>query len=89
MSDNPIVQQLAQTKVIPVVALDRAEDAVPMCEALQAGGLAVAEITFRTEAAPEAIRLAREAFPDFLIGAGTVTRLEELEQAQAVGAQFF
>lgn len=88
MSNNPIVQQLAQAKVIPVVALDRAEDAVPMCEALQAGGLPVAEITFRTKAAPEAIRLAREAFPDFLIGAGTVTRIEELEQAQAVGAQF-
>ena len=59
-----------------------------MCEALQAGGLQVAEITFRTKAAPEAIRLASEAFPDFLIGAGTVTRIEELEQAQDVGAQF-
>lgn len=88
MSNNPIVQALAKAKVVPVVALDRAEDAVPMCEALQAGGLPVAEITFRTEAAPEAIRLAREAFPNFLIGAGTVTRIEELEQAQSVGAQF-
>ena len=88
MINNPIVQALAKAKIVPVVALDRAEDAVPMCEALQAGGLPVAEITFRTEAAPEAIRLAREAFPNFLIGAGTVTRIEELEQAQAVGAQF-
>ncbi len=90
MSDftNPIVARLAAAKVVPVVALERAEDAVPMCEALQAGGLEVAEITFRTKAAPEAIRLACEAFPDFLIGAGTVTRIEELEQAQAVGAQF-
>jgi 2-dehydro-3-deoxyphosphogluconate aldolase / (4S)-4-hydroxy-2-oxoglutarate aldolase len=90
MSDftNPIVQRLAEAKVVPVIALDRAEDAVPMCEALQAGGLQVAEITFRTKAAPEAIRLAAEAFPDFLIGAGTVTCIEELEQAQDVGAQF-
>ena len=85
---NPIVQRLAEAKVVPVVALDRAEDAVPMCEALQAGGLPVAEITFRTEAAPDAIRLAREAFPDFLIGAGTVTRVEELQHAKDVGAQF-
>lgn len=85
---NPVVARLAEAKIVPVVALDRAEDAVPMCEALQAGGLHVAEITFRTKAAPEAIRLATEAFPDFLIGAGTVTRIEELEQAQAVGAQF-
>lgn len=87
-STNPMVKRLAEAKVVPVVALENAEDAVPMCEALQAGGLHVAEITFRTKAAPEAIRLTREAFPDFLIGAGTVTRIEELEQAKSVGAQF-
>lgn len=86
--NTSIVARLAQAKIVPVVALEHAEDAIPMCEALQAGGLHVVEITFRTKAAPEAIRLAHEAFPDFLIGAGTVTRIEELEQAKAVGAQF-
>ena len=58
--------------IIPVVVLDRVEDAIPLAEALIKGGLPCAEVTFRTAAAEEAIRRISEAFPEMLVGAGTV-----------------
>lgn len=83
-----IEQTIGKTGLIPVIALKQAEQAAPLCRALAEGGLPCAEITFRTEAGRDAIRLVAQEYPDFLLGAGTVTRIEELEAAQEAGAQF-
>ncbi|MGL6312849.1 bifunctional 4-hydroxy-2-oxoglutarate aldolase/2-dehydro-3-deoxy-phosphogluconate aldolase [Vibrio sp. WXL103] len=82
------VEQLAAIKVIPVIALDRAEDIIPLGKALAENGLPAAEITFRSDAAVEAIRLLREAQPDMLIGAGTVLNKEQAIAAKEAGATF-
>ena len=74
--------------IIPVVVLDRVEDAIPLAEALIKGGLPCAEVTFRTAAAEEAIRRISEAFPDMLVGAGTVLTTEQADRAIAAGAKF-
>ncbi|MBY5946153.1 bifunctional 4-hydroxy-2-oxoglutarate aldolase/2-dehydro-3-deoxy-phosphogluconate aldolase [Photobacterium rosenbergii] len=81
-------QQLAQIKVIPVIAIDRAEDIIPLGKALAENGLPAAEITFRSDAAAEAIRLLREAQPEMLIGAGTVLNREQAIAAKEAGATF-
>jgi 2-dehydro-3-deoxyphosphogluconate aldolase / (4S)-4-hydroxy-2-oxoglutarate aldolase len=80
--------RLRQLGVIPVVSLDRVEAAVPLAEALLAGGLPCAEITFRTMAAEPAIRAISQSFPEILVGAGTVLNEEQVERAIAVGAKF-
>jgi len=74
--------------VVPVVALTRADDAVPVVAALRAGGLPSIEITFRTAAAVEAIERVRDALPDVLLGAGTVLRPDQADAAVAAGARF-
>lgn len=83
-----ILAEVAAARIVPVVVLDRAADAIPLCKALAAGGLKVAEITFRTAAAKEAIALVAKEFPEFSLGAGTVTTLEEVAAAKAAGARF-
>ncbi|MEF1338174.1 bifunctional 4-hydroxy-2-oxoglutarate aldolase/2-dehydro-3-deoxy-phosphogluconate aldolase [Vibrio rotiferianus] len=83
-----ITEQLAEIKVIPVIAIDRAEDIIPLGKALAENGLPAAEITFRSDAAVEAIRLLREAQPDMLIGAGTVLNREQAIAAKEAGATF-
>ncbi|MBI1290613.1 bifunctional 4-hydroxy-2-oxoglutarate aldolase/2-dehydro-3-deoxy-phosphogluconate aldolase [bacterium] len=83
-----IEKRLSEARLMPVIALPRAEDVVPLCEALAAGGLKAAEITFRTAAGREGLRLAVQRFPDFLIGAGTVTSVEEVRLAADAGATF-
>ncbi|MGR5133222.1 bifunctional 4-hydroxy-2-oxoglutarate aldolase/2-dehydro-3-deoxy-phosphogluconate aldolase [Vibrio alfacsensis] len=83
-----IAQQLAEIKVIPVIAIDRAEDIIPLGKALAENGLPAAEITFRSDAAVEAIRLLREAQPNMLIGAGTVLNREQAQAAKDAGATF-
>ncbi|MDD2959246.1 MAG: bifunctional 4-hydroxy-2-oxoglutarate aldolase/2-dehydro-3-deoxy-phosphogluconate aldolase [Lachnospiraceae bacterium] len=83
-----IMQQVAERKIVPVVKLDRAEDAKPLGEALCEGGLPVAEVTFRTDAAEESIRIMRKAFPDMLVGAGTVVNVEQAKRALDAGATF-
>lgn len=85
---STIAQQLAAIKVIPVIAIDRAEDIIPLGKALAENGLPAAEITFRSDAAVEAIRLLREAQPDMLIGAGTVLNREQAIAAKEAGATF-
>ena len=82
------LQRLKSDGVVPVVVLDRAEDAVPTARALLAGGVDVMEITFRTEAAAASIRAVAEACPEMLVGAGTVITLEQCRQAVACGARF-
>ena len=74
--------------VIPVVVLDRKEDACPMAQALCDGGLPVAEITFRTAAAERSIVQIAKEFPAMCVGAGTVLHVEQAERAVAAGAQF-
>ena len=83
-----LIQQLAALKIIPVIAVERAADIVPLGAALADNGLPVAEITFRTEAAAEAIALLRQSQPHMLIGAGTVLNRVQLKQAQKAGATF-
>ena len=74
--------------IIPVIALDDAEKAVPLAQALVKGGLPAAEVTFRTAAAEDAIRRIVAEVPDMLVGAGTVLTKEQADRAIAAGAQF-
>lgn len=82
-----VIQRIQELGVIPVIKLDRAEDAVPLAKALRDGGLKAAEVTFRTDAAEEAIRLISKEFPDFLVIAGTVLTTLQAEKAMQAGAQ--
>ena len=83
-----VMKKVEELKIVPVVKLDRAEDSRPLAEALCAGGLPVAEVTFRTDAAEETIRIMRKEFPEMLVGAGTVTNLDQAARAVEAGAQF-
>ncbi len=74
--------------VIPVVVLENAEDAKPLAEALVKGGLPVAEVTFRTAAAKESIRIMSENYPEMLVGAGTVLSCKQVDEAVEAGARF-
>ncbi|HCG8093571.1 bifunctional 4-hydroxy-2-oxoglutarate aldolase/2-dehydro-3-deoxy-phosphogluconate aldolase [Vibrio parahaemolyticus] len=85
---SSIKEQLKTLKVIPVIAIDKAEDMIPLGKVLAENGLPAAEITFRSEAAVEAIRLLRETQPDMLIGAGTVLNREQAIAAKEAGATF-
>ncbi|NAW69778.1 bifunctional 4-hydroxy-2-oxoglutarate aldolase/2-dehydro-3-deoxy-phosphogluconate aldolase [Vibrio sp. V27_P1S3P104] len=81
-------QRLAEIKVVPVIAINDAKQAVPLAKVLVENGLPCAEVTFRTEAAEASIRLMREAYPEMLIGAGTVLTTEQVDKAQQAGADF-
>lgn len=85
---NEVLQQLNKIGIVPVVVLDRVEDALPLAKALMAGGLPCAEVTFRTAAAEEAIRQISKAYPDMLVGAGTVLTTEQADRAIDAGAKF-
>lgn len=81
-------EKLSAFGVVPVVVIDDAKDALPLAEALRAGGLLCAEVTFRTDAAEESIRRITEVYPDMLCGAGTVLTMEQLDRAIGAGARF-
>lgn len=83
-----IEEIFAELKVVPVVVLDDAKDAEPLAKALVEGGLPCAEVTFRTEAAAESIRIMTEVYPDMLVGAGTVLTTEQVDNAIESGAKF-
>lgn len=83
-----MLKQLSLAGLVPVIKVKKAEDAVPLCRALKNGGLPVAEITFRTDAAEEAIRLVHEALPEVLLGAGTVLTTEQADRAWNAGAGY-
>ena len=85
---SSIKEQLKALKVIPVIAIDKAEDIIPLGKVLAENGLPAAEITFRSAAAAEAIRLLRETQPDMLIGAGTVLNRKQAIAAKEAGATF-
>ena len=83
-----ILERLARAIVVPVVVLEDAKDAVPTANAMIAGGVDVMEITFRTAAAPDAIKAVSENCPDMLVGAGTVLNVEQAKLAVSMGAKF-
>ena len=85
---NATLEKLSQFGIVPVVVLDDAKDAAPLAKALCDGGLACAEVTFRTDAAAESIRLISETYPDMLVGAGTVLTTEQVDLAVKSGAKF-
>jgi 2-dehydro-3-deoxyphosphogluconate aldolase / (4S)-4-hydroxy-2-oxoglutarate aldolase len=74
--------------VVPVVVLDKAEDAKPLAEVLVEGGLPSAEVTFRTDAAAESIKIMADECPDIMAGAGTVLTVEQAKRAVDAGAKF-
>ena len=83
-----VLTRLANSIVVPVVVLDKVEDAIPTAKAMAAGGVDTMEITFRTACAPEAIKAVAENCPDVLVGAGTIVNLDQCKLAIEMGAKF-
>ena len=81
-------EKIAELKVVPVVVLEDAKDAAPLAKALCEGGLPCAEVTFRTAAAKDSIKAMSEAYPEMLVGAGTVLTKEQVDSAVEAGAKF-
>lgn len=88
MNKQKLFDALAQYRVVPVIAIDDVESAVPMADALIEGGLPVAEITFRTAAAQAVMEKLKKERPQLILGAGTVLSVENLRLAKQCGAQF-
>ena len=82
------IQAFVGQRLICVAVIDRADDVVPLTEALLAGGLKVIEVTFRTAGAAESIRRIRQALPSAVVGAGTLLTADQVQQALDAGAQF-
>ena len=86
---NAFNQKISEIGVVPVIKLNHPErDAAALAKALCAGGVPVAEVTFRAEGADRAIRLMKEACPDMIVGAGTVTRTDQIDAVIAAGGAF-
>ncbi|MDR1700327.1 MAG: bifunctional 4-hydroxy-2-oxoglutarate aldolase/2-dehydro-3-deoxy-phosphogluconate aldolase [Lachnoclostridium sp.] len=83
-----ILDIISKIGIVPVIALDHAKDAEPLANALCKGSLPIAEVTFRTDAAEESIRIMTTKFPDMLVGAGTVLTTEQADKAILAGAKF-
>jgi 2-dehydro-3-deoxyphosphogluconate aldolase / (4S)-4-hydroxy-2-oxoglutarate aldolase len=82
------MKQILERRVVPVVVIDKADDAVPLAEALLKGGQDVMEITFRTAAAEPAVKAIAQRVPQMLIGAGTLITPEQVDRAAVAGAKF-
>lgn len=85
---NAVLEEIQKIGIVPVVVLDKPEDAEPLAKALCEGGLPCAEVTFRTAAAEESIRIMSEKYPKMLVGAGTVLTTEQVDRAVNAGAKF-
>ncbi len=85
---SEILNELAGFGIVPVVVIKNEEDALPLAKALMRGGLCCAEVTFRTAAAAKAIEIMTKAFPDMMVGAGTVTSTAQVDEAISSGAKF-
>lgn len=86
---NAINEAISKIGVVPVIKLNHPQrDAAPLAKALCAGGVPVAEVTFRAEGADTAIHLMKEVCPDMIVGAGTVTNTDQIDRVLAVGGQF-
>ena len=88
MSDLSVFDVVADYGVVPIIAIDDVQAALPLADALIEGGLPIAEITFRTEAAAEALKTLHAERPQLLLGAGTVLTAETAQAAKECGAQF-
>ena len=85
---NEVLEKIQKIGIVPVVVLDDAKDAAPLAKALCEGGLPCAEVTFRTAAAEESIRIMAKEFPEMLVGAGTVLTIDQVKRAVKAGAKF-
>nr|WP_296006746.1 bifunctional 4-hydroxy-2-oxoglutarate aldolase/2-dehydro-3-deoxy-phosphogluconate aldolase [uncultured Blautia sp.] len=85
---STVAEKIAGFGVVPVVVLEDVKDAAPLAKALVEGGLPCAEVTFRTAAAEESIRIMATEYPDMFVGAGTVLTIEQVDRAVAAGAKF-
>lgn len=85
---NPVVERVYEIGIIPVIAFNSVDEAVPLCKALVAGGLPAAEVTFRTACAEECIKKIHDEVPEMLLGAGTVLTTDQADRAMAAGASF-
>lgn len=83
-----MLDKLEEMRIVPMIAVDSVDDALRLGEALIAGGLPVAEITFRTPVAADAMRALCQEFPDMIVGAGTVLTTDDVKRAVAAGAKF-
>lgn len=83
-----IMKEISKRKIVPVIKIKNIECVFPLAEALCSGGLPVAEITFRTDAAEESIRKMVNSFPEMLVGAGSLTSVEQAKKAVDAGAEF-
>ena len=83
-----MIQKLSLAGLVPVIKVEDAADAVPLCKALSEGGLPVAEITFRSDAAEESIRRVHQELPQVMLGAGTVLTTQQVDRAVAAGAAY-
>lgn len=85
---NEVLEKIQKIGIVPVVVLNDAKDAAPLAKALCEGGLPCAEVTFRTDAAEESIRIMTTEYPEMLVGAGTVLTTEQVDRAIGAGARF-
>jgi len=85
---NEVLTKIQSIGIVPVVVLNDAKDAAPLAKALCDGGLPCAEVTFRTAAAAESIKIMTEEYPEMLVGAGTVLTTEQVDRAIEAGAKF-
>ena len=85
---NEVLERLGKIGIVPVLVLEDAKDAYNLGRALMEGGLPCAEVTFRTEAAEESIRILSRTYPEMLLGAGTVLTIEQVDRAVNAGASF-
>lgn len=83
-----VIKKIEKVKIIPVAVIEDSSNAIPLGKALLDAGLPVVEVTFRTEAAAESISNLRKEFPDMLVGAGTVLKIEQVKAAVEVGSEF-
>ena len=88
METMDMIEKLSLAGIVPVIKVEDANDAVPLCKALADGGLPVAEITFRSDAAEESIRRVHAQLPEVILGAGTVLTTEQVDRAVAAGATY-
>lgn len=83
-----VAEKIQKMGVVPVVVLNDAKDAAPLAKALCGGGLPCAEVTFRTNAAEESIRMMTTEYPEMFVGAGTVLTIDQVDRAVNAGAKF-
>ena len=83
-----VIKQIEKLKIIPVAVIENTDNALPLAKALIDAGLPVVEITFRTDAAAESISIIKKEYPEMLVGAGTVLKIEQVKAAVEAGSQF-